>query len=66
MARFRNRSERCWRCHLIREVVVNLDEGTVTDVHIHRGTCLHLRDCMEEMRDKAMRAPFADGSVRRS
>lgn len=64
MPRFRNRAETCPYCHGRREVTVNLDEQAPTRAEIP-GECIRdHQKCVEEMRDKALLAPFADGKTR--
>jgi hypothetical protein len=59
----RNRAETCPYCHKRREVTVNLDSKQVTVV-LMSPTCRYGAKCMEEVRDKALLAPFEDGKVR--
>lgn len=64
MARVRSREQLCPDCHCKRSVIVNLDNRTVITGSIP-PQCIHgMMDCMTEMRDKALLAPFEDGKVR--
>jgi hypothetical protein len=69
MARFRNRCETCPYCHKRREVTVNLDEKHAVAAILPgmNGASFCIKgdtSCIEEMRDKALLAPFADGKTR--
>jgi len=60
----RNRGETCPYCHAYREVTINLDTNQPTGAKLPQG-CLYARKCIEEVRDKALLAPFEDGKMRR-
>jgi hypothetical protein len=64
MPRMRNRTEPCPYCNARREITVNLDTNQPTQAEIP-GECIRNHQaCVEEMRDKALLAPFADGKAR--
>lgn len=69
MPRMRNRGETCPYCGKHREVTVNLDENHVVSAILPGLGGLSFctkgdTSCIEEMRDKALLAPFADGKTR--
>lgn len=69
MPRMRNRAETCPYCNKRREVTVDLDEQHATSAVLPglNGTSFCIKgdaSCIEEMRDKALLAPFADGKTR--
>lgn len=69
MPNMRNRGETCPYCHKHREVTVNLDEKHAVSAVLPglNGTSFCIKgdaSCIEEMRDKALLAPFADGKMR--
>lgn len=69
MPRMRNRGEVCPYCNRPREVTVNLDtEEAVSAILPGLGSmsfCIKGdRSCIEELRDKALLSPFADGKTR--
>jgi hypothetical protein len=65
MPNMRNRGEVCPYCHTHRDVTVNLDTQEVASLTLPHG-CLYRFPprCVEELRDKALQAPFADGKTR--
>lgn len=69
MPNMRNRTETCPYCGKRREVTVNLDERHATAAVLPgmNGVSFCIKGdqtCIEEMRDKALLAPFADGKTR--
>lgn len=69
MPRMRNRAEICPYCGKRREVTVNLDEQVATAAVLPGlgGVSFCIKgdqSCVEEMRDKALLSPFADGKTR--
>jgi hypothetical protein len=64
MPKMRNRTETCSYCHMRRGVTVNLETKEVVSVEMPMVNCLYGQKCVEEMRDKALLAPFEDGKVR--
>jgi len=65
MPQMRNRGEICPYCRVHRDVTVNLETKEVFRLALPHG-CLYRFPprCVEEMRDKALLEPFADGKVR--
>lgn len=64
MPRVRSRGENCPYCGWRREVLVNLDTQQPMNAKLPQG-CKYGRKCIEEVRDKALLAPFEDGKMRR-
>lgn len=63
--RYRNRTEDCPYCGHKREIEVNLDTQQPVRALIPTAPhCTRGWKCIEEMRDKALLAPFADGKTR--
>lgn len=60
----RNRTEECPYCHKRRGITVNLETEQVWEIDLPID-CLYGWKCIEEIREKALLAPFADGKVRR-
>lgn len=70
MPNMRNRGETCPYCGKYREVTVNLDDQSVPAATLPGlgGVSFCIKgdvSCIEEMRDKALLAPFADGKMRK-
>ena len=65
MPKLRNRTETCPYCHMRRGVTVNLETEEVVSVETPMVQCLYgYPKCVEELRDKALLAPFEDGKTR--
>ena len=64
MPAFRNRTEDCPYCGGKREITLNMDEKMPTRAEIPASCFRNHQACVEEMRDKALLAPFADGKTR--
>lgn len=63
MPRMRDRGEQCPYCYGQRGVTVNLDEKLAVSARLPK-CCLYGAKCIEELRDKALLAPFEEGKVR--
>lgn len=65
MPRCRVRGEQCPRCKLSVNVMVDLDMRAVMQAHVPMGCIGDPIKCIENVRDKALLAPFEDGKTRK-